>query len=139
MLAYYRIGTEIYWVLARLRLESRLTSLDQQNETLRLYSPALHIPRHTATDQTSPVFIPARTTVMLALACIHISRHLYGPDPLTFRPTRWLSTSKEPASETLITPLKGTFMPFSSGPRNCPGSKMAQVEFVSVMREIFSR
>lgn len=29
-------------------------------------------------------------------------------------------------------------MPFSSGPRSCPGSKMAQVEFVGVMREIFA-
>ncbi|MCJ1310156.1 hypothetical protein MMC25_003817 [Agyrium rufum] len=117
-------------------------------ETLRLYTPALHIPRCTHVDQTSPVFIPADTTVHVALSCLHVSPTLYSPDPLTFRPTRWISSSsafdsksdgdQEPASESLVIPPKGTFMPFFGGPRSCPGTKMAQVEFIAVMREIFS-
>ena len=31
----------------------------------------------------------------------------------------------------------GTFLPWSSGPRRCPGIKMSQVEFVAVMATIF--
>lgn len=38
---------------------------------------------------------------------------------------------------SLITPAKGTFLPWSSGPRMCPGQKMSQVEFVSVIATIF--
>lgn len=37
----------------------------------------------------------------------------------------------------LITPAKGTFIPWSGGPRICPGMKMAQVEFVAVIATLF--
>ena len=35
--------------------------------------------------------------------------------------------------ETLLTPKRGTFFPWSDGPRVCPGKKYAQVEFVAVL------
>ncbi|KAJ0322762.1 hypothetical protein COL5a_008588 [Colletotrichum fioriniae] len=34
-------------------------------------------------------------------------------------------------------PHRGTFLPWSSGPRTCPGQKMAQVEFVTVLATLF--
>lgn len=36
-------------------------------------------------------------------------------------------------------PSLGEFLPFSTGPRSCPGMKMAQVEFVAVIQAIFSK
>jgi cytochrome P450 len=85
-------------------------------------------------------YIPANTAVSIAHSCTHVSPTLYGPDPLSFRPTRWLSTSAgKQNQETLIEVPKGTFLAWSAGPRSCPGVKMAQVEFVAVMREIFAQ
>jgi len=40
--------------------------------------------------------------------------------------------------EAHIEPAKGTFIPWADGPRNCPGQKFAQVEFVSVVANLFS-
>lgn len=36
------------------------------------------------------------------------------------------------------TPAKGTFVPWAEGPRNCPGQRFAQVEFVAVLGTLFS-
>jgi cytochrome P450 len=36
-------------------------------------------------------------------------------------------------AESILEPRKGTFMPWSDGPRACPGKKFAQVEFVAVI------
>ena len=35
--------------------------------------------------------------------------------------------------------MSGSFIPWADGPRNCPGQKFAQVEFVAVMASLFSR
>ena len=43
-----------------------------------------------------------------------------------------------PEDEVLINPAKGTFVPWADGPRNCPGQKFSQVEFVAVMATLFS-
>ncbi len=34
-------------------------------------------------------------------------------------------------------PLKGSYLPWSDGPRVCPGRKFAQVEFVAVIAFLF--
>ena len=38
-----------------------------------------------------------------------------------------------------LTPPKGSFIPWSGGPRVCPGMKFSQVEFASVMMTLFRR
>ena len=37
----------------------------------------------------------------------------------------------------LFTPVKGSFIPFSEGPRSCPGRRFAQVEITAVLAVIF--
>jgi cytochrome P450 len=51
-----------------------------------------------------------------------------------WRPNRWIDENEE-----LIQPEPGTFLPWISGPRVCPGKKFAQVEFVSVIARLFQK
>ena len=72
---------------------------------------------------------------------MHVSSLIYGPDPEAFRPTRWLpNTSRNtlPGPEDeFFEPPRSSFLPWSAGPRSCPGQKMAEVEFVAVMCRVF--
>jgi cytochrome P450 len=64
----------------------------------------------------------------------------WGEDSLIFKPDRWIPTqSKVGEAIELIQPAKGTFLPWSSGPRICPGQKMSQVEFVSVVSTLLRK
>jgi cytochrome P450 len=63
---------------------------------------------------------------------IHLDTTIWGPDAEDFKPSRWFNDAGE-----IITPPKGTFLPWSSGPRVCPGMKMSQVEFVAAMATLF--
>jgi cytochrome P450 len=63
---------------------------------------------------------------------IHRDSSIWGPDPNAFRPSRWIDSSGD-----LIVPEKATFIPWSGGPRICPGMKMAQVEFVATFATLF--
>ncbi|KAG8628646.1 hypothetical protein KVT40_002511 [Elsinoe batatas] len=62
-------------------------------------------------------------------------------DEYIFRPARWIVQSSTEAGEAeqLFKPPQGHFLPFSTGPRVCPGYKMAQVEFVSIVLTLLRR
>ena len=47
------------------------------------------------------------------------------------------SSQSKVGEDNLITPRPGTFIPWISGPRVCPGKKFAQVEFVAIMASLF--
>jgi cytochrome P450 len=70
--------------------------------------------------------------VYVSAQSMHLDRAIWGPDVLVFNPARWLDAGGE-----LITPAKGTFLPWSGGPRVCPGMKFSQVEFVAVFATLF--
>jgi cytochrome P450 len=70
--------------------------------------------------------------IYISAQSIHSDPKIWGSDVLEFRPSRWID-----ASGSLITPPKGTFLPWSGGPRICPGMKMSQVEFVATFATIF--
>ena len=107
-------------------------------ETLRLYNPLVHIARMNTTPQMlqtarGPRLIPANTQCYINSQALQTNPATWGPDVNEFKPTRWLD-----AKGDLITPAKGTFLPWSGGPRVCPGMKMAQVEFVGVLTTLLS-
>ncbi len=60
-------------------------------------------------------------------------------DALQFLPTRWLAPGSTLGAGQLVTPPRGSFSPWSGGPRVCPGMKMSQVEFVTVMSTLFRK
>ena len=115
-------------------------------ETMRLFTPILHIARESDLSLREPVavtadgktcYVPPDTIIYVNAAGIHTDESIWGEDALEFRPSRWIvESSSGPIVKTVP---KGTFLAWSAGPRNCPGYKMSQVEFVSVFATIFSK
>lgn len=70
-----------------------------------------------------------------------ISADAYGAvgneDEFAFRPSRWVNPPG--SGQTYFQPPKGAFLPWSIGPRVCPGQKMAQVEFTAIFLTLFRR
>lgn len=116
-----------------------------------MFTPVSHIVRECAYDQTvrssDKIYqIPAGTRVTCVLQGVHQQQDSWGEDQADFRPTRWIGPTSSvtipipnsvPQAPNLQPPTKGAFLPWSVGPRICPGMKMAQVEFLSVIWTLF--
>lgn len=125
-----------------------------------MFGPAPIAPRWTAnswqklTIDGKEYALPPDTTVKLDLAALHHDPKFWGPDALEFRPDRWIpnashedgakdgpSTAGERSydwqSKSLVSPAPGTFLPWTGGPRVCPGKKFSQVEFTRTVFEMF--
>ena len=76
---------------------------------------------------------------MINVSALSTLPQYWGSDSLAWRPDRWISkdASKSLEDEQMYQPQKGVFIPFGSGPRVCPGKKLAQVEFVAVIARLF--
>jgi cytochrome P450 len=111
---------------------------NSQFETLRLFTPVLHTTRQIWEDQQitdsegATHYLTAPMMVYVSAQSMHVDRDNWGSDALAFNPARWLD-----GSGSLIVPAKGTFLPWSGGPRVCPGMKFSQVEFVAVFATMF--
>uniref|UniRef100_A0A1E1WU74 Cytochrome P450 n=1 Tax=Pectinophora gossypiella TaxID=13191 RepID=A0A1E1WU74_PECGO len=89
-------------------------------ETLRLFPPATLIMRKVTEDVTLPsgVTVPTGCGVMINIWGVHRNPTYWGEDAEEFRPERFLDTPfKHPTQ----------YMPFSVGPRNCPGHQYAMM------------
>jgi cytochrome P450 len=108
--------------------------------------------KHTADQSQTLSFdnrtytIPPNTIVIANIPALHTHPRYWGPDPLLWRPGRWIVSPKSGdsieavlAAETLVKPVKGSYIPWSEGERVCPGRKFSQVEFVGVMVGLFHR
>ncbi|KAG9236761.1 cytochrome P450 [Amylocarpus encephaloides] len=108
-------------------------------ETLRLYPPVPNISRICLTPQTiRGIEFPAGFHFKVSGSSVQTSPQYWGTDALDFRPARWLADEPLVGGQ-LFEPARGTFLPWSGGPRVCPGIKMSQVEFTAVIRAIFSK
>ncbi|KAK7967585.1 uncharacterized protein PG986_001862 [Apiospora aurea] len=88
----------------------------------------------------TPICVPAPCAVYVNTMALHTSPSSWGADALVFNPARWLQPGpREGAREVLVAPPRGIYLPWSVGPRKCPGQKMSQVEFVSVISTLFGR
>jgi cytochrome P450 len=100
------------------------------DEVLRLWPPTWGLSRTAGDTATCGQWqIPAGSTVIIPLWVLHRVSPSYAPsDPERFDPGRW---------ETL-TPRAGEYLPFSGGPRWCPGERLARAE-LAVMVAVLSR
>ncbi len=75
----------------------------------------------------------------MVMVC-HIVNHLnpqFHDEPLKWDPNRWLTDSKTTQS---VKKYPASFIPFSIGPRNCPGQHFAKAEasiFLSLLLKRF--
>lgn len=123
-------------------------------ETLRLFTPIIHIAKQTRTAQTLETsqgryWLPAKTTCYIDGVALHLNPDVWrnlniaeneessDNDEDLFRPTRWLNPSG--SAQAVFQPPKGAYVPWSAGPRVCPGQKMAQVEFTAVILSLLRR
>jgi cytochrome P450 family 135 len=120
-------------VLARLR-ESVARGDDEYleavvKETLRTRPVITDVARRvTKPVEIDSYSVPAGTLVMPAIIAIHHRADLY-PDPLEFRPERFLEGQGEGYA----------WIPFGGGVRRCIGASFAEYEMRIVLRTIFKR
>ena len=68
----------------------------------------------------------------------YIPNSFNGPDPSKFDPRRFVvesTTGKETLRDEATLAQEG-WMPWTVGPRSCPGKKFSQVEFVSLVSHL---
>ncbi|HEX7665280.1 MAG TPA: cytochrome P450 [Polyangiaceae bacterium] len=111
----------------------QLTYLDAvMKESMRLYPPAHIIGREsTRTVKIGPWVIPPRTTILMSPWALHHDA-TFWPDPLAFRPSRWLDGSAEKAP-------KNAYLPFGGGPRVCIGNHFATMESILVLATVLQK
>ncbi|TFK27616.1 cytochrome P450 [Coprinopsis marcescibilis] len=106
-------------------------------ETMRLFPPITSVPKSVAEDTTLDITnrkgekktipVPKGSTVLIDAAGMHYNPR-YWKDPLSFNPERFLRDYRRDA-----------FIPFSSGPRACPGRRFFETEAVAVMAMFISK
>lgn len=95
------------------------------DETMRLYPPAWAILRHLTEQRTiGGYLLPAGSTILLSPWVVHRDAQLW-PQPLRFRPERWLET--DPVRH------RYAYFPFGGGPRQCIGNEFALTEATLVL------
>ncbi|KAI9279202.1 cytochrome P450 [Umbelopsis sp. AD052] len=93
------------------------------NETMRIKPVAMGgLPRETDRDYIlgGKYHIPKNIMISADIYACQVDPE-YWPEPLAFKPERWLEGSEIPAD-------KDAFFPFSSGSRNCIGKNFAWME-----------
>jgi len=76
------------------------------------------LPRGGGPDGLSPVFVPKNSRIITLFYGLHRDKSIFGYDVEVFRPDRWNS----------ISPSSWQYLPFSNGPRRCPGQDKAITE-----------
>jgi cytochrome P450 len=103
------------------------------NETLRLHGPASFnsrvalrdttIPKGGGKEGAFPAFVGRGDIVIVCLYALQRDSAVFGADADSFRPERW----------DTVRPKHWDFMPFSGGPRVCPGQKLALLQAAYTM------
>ncbi|MEP1507926.1 MAG: cytochrome P450 [Parasphingorhabdus sp.] len=101
---------------------------DVLKETLRLYPPVPMMVREAASAQTFRKRA-IKSGAQIVISLWHLGRHVEAwDDPDTFRPERW---EAKPAREA--------YLPFSAGPRVCPGAAFALSEGAILLAAFMAR
>uniref|UniRef100_A0A6P4FNX8 Probable cytochrome P450 4d21 n=1 Tax=Drosophila rhopaloa TaxID=1041015 RepID=A0A6P4FNX8_DRORH len=98
-------------------------------ETMRLHPPVPIIGRYIPNDvQIGEQTIPGNTNIFLMPYYV-LRDPEYFPDPLTFKPERWMD------GENASLP-NFAYIPFSAGPKNCMGQKFANLQLKTLISKV---
>lgn len=107
-------------------------------ETTRKHPAGPFIIRKAGQDtimKGSGLSVPKGTQVMIAPIVQHVLEDVWK-DPQEFRPERWDTGNNESDMDRLV---PGVFVPFSLGPRSCPGRYLAEYEAMLLLAELLRR
>ena len=79
--------------------------------------------------------LPPGTEVSVSLYSLHHNEDAF-PDAFKFKPERWIPDEKAGITIADIATYSCAFVPFSTGPRGCPGKNLAYLEMSIVMAKI---
>ncbi|MEU9228967.1 cytochrome P450 [Streptomyces massasporeus] len=118
--------------VVRIKGEARLPYLHRVlDEVLRLHHTGLLVTRRTLTEtRLGKWTLPAGTELAYCQHALHRDPNLF-PDPLSFRPDRWLETEQPPPS--------GAYLPFGHGKHKCIGDFYARAELITAVATILRR
>ncbi|MEM9668015.1 MAG: cytochrome P450 [Pseudomonadota bacterium] len=98
-------------------------------ETMRLYPPLTFMPR-VALEKANVGGVRLRKGALIMISPWTLHRHeLYWQDPDVFDPDRFM-----PGREKEV--MKGSFIPFGSGPHTCVGAGFATIEAVLILARL---
>lgn len=101
-------------------------------EALRLYPPAWYVGRRTLEDtDVGGHRLAAGSIVLVCPYLVHRDPRLH-PDPVRFRPDRWLDGTR--AARAAF-----SYLPFGGGPRQCIGEVLATLEGCAVLETLAGR
>lgn len=123
-------------------------------ETIRLYTvvPSIKWTGNQAQSLTvgkKAVVLPPHSMVAPSYGSVQTDPNIWGPDSLSWKPSRWIkpaaaatgsagpTTSKLDDGEDFNMPVRGAFIGWSEGTRDCPGRKFSQVEFTATIATLF--
>ncbi len=102
------------------------------SETLRVHPVAPYIVRYATKDVKldSGIVLPKKTQVVTLFKIMHNDPEIWGSDAHEFKPERFMN-------ETLYDKVpRSAYSPFASGPRNCVGKRLAEIEILLTLSSI---
>ncbi|KAK0653179.1 cytochrome P450 [Cercophora newfieldiana] len=109
-------------------------------EALRL-NPGLpgHLPRVVPSSGATfdDVALPPGTVVSMSAWLMHHDAAIFGPDPTTFDPERWVNESNMKEVEDRIWAQEKCLVAFGRGSRNCLGQAVAMCELFYTIGTVF--
>jgi cytochrome P450 len=93
-------------------------------------------------------YIPEGTSIAVHPYTVHRDPRYFSPYPTSFWPDRWLASADRKSLHDVTKPVEegvdvvtdtAAFIPFSTGPRNCPGRNLGLMELRTVVSYIVQR
>ena len=108
--------------------QCRLPASHAANRNLRLCIKDCILPSGGSPYATEPIFVPRGTQVSVNFGAMQRDNDIWGEDAEDFHPERW---------ESMRTGWH--YIPFSGGPRICPGQQIALIECAYVLARLVQR